>query len=336
MAVNYVAELSANHNQSIDRAIEIIREMSKAGATSIKLQTYKPETMTLNLRTGDFSVSESNPLWGGRSLFDLYAEAHTPWEWHAELFREVRSLGMIPFSSPFDAQAVDLLEELGCEIYKIASFEVVDTELISYAASTGKPLIISTGMASVEEIAQAVDAARSSGCSDITLLKTTSSYPADPRFSNLVTMPRLGELFGVKYGVSDHTMGIGVAVAAVTLGATVVEKHVTLSRGDGGVDSAFSMEPAEFGELVIQAERAREALGEIHFGPSPGDESSLAFRRTLYVSDFAKAGDEVTRANVRAIRPGGGLPVRFLKDVVGLRFTKDVQPGTPMSFDLLK
>jgi N-acetylneuraminate synthase len=336
MTVNYVAELSANHNQSLERALEIIERMGQAGASSIKLQTYTPETMTLNIGVGDFVVAKSNKLWGGRSLFDLYKEAHTPWAWHKDLFQATRDLGMTPFSSPFDRTAVDFLEDLGCEIYKIASFEIVDTELIQHAASTGKPLIISTGMASIAEISEALEAAQRGGATDVTLLKTTSSYPASPKFSNLTTMSKLHELFGVKVGVSDHTMGMGVAVAAVALGAVVVEKHVTLKRSDGGVDSSFSMEPQEFALMVVEAERAREAIGGVHFGPSEGDESSLAFRRSLYVSDYAKAGERVSRSNVRAVRPGGGLPIRFFKDVEGMKFSEDVSPGTPLGFNLLR
>jgi N-acetylneuraminate synthase len=334
--VQYVAEVSANHNHSLDRAIEIIERAAASGATAVKLQTYTPDTMTLPLNTGHFVVDERNPLWGGRSLYDLYEDAMTPWEWHEELFTRTRDLGLVPFSSPFDQTAVDFLEGLDCAIYKIASFELVDVDLIRYAASTGKPLIISTGMGSLSEIADAVDAARNSGCQDLTLLKTTSAYPASPAHSNLKTMVNLRETFDVKVGISDHTMGIGASVAAVTLGATVVEKHLTLRRQDGGVDSEFSMEPEEFGQLVREAEVARQAVGSIRFGPSKGDEASLAFRRSLYVSTDVRAGDRVSSSNVRAVRPGFGLPIKFRKDVESMTFSKDSPAGTPLSFDIIK
>jgi N-acetylneuraminate synthase len=334
--VLYVAELSANHNQSLDRAIEIVEAVALAGASAVKLQTYTPETMTLQIRTPDFIVSENNELWGGKSLFDLYGEAMTPWEWHKPLFERIRELGMIPFSSPFDRTAVDFLEELSCPIYKIASFELVDVDLISYAASTGKPLIISTGMGTLQEIADGIDAARKGGCEDITVLKTTSSYPASPEHSNLMTMVEMAKIFDVNVGISDHTLGIGASVAAVTLGASVVEKHVTIRRSDGGVDSQFSMEPEEFGHLVRESEVARQSVGRIHFGPSVGDESSLAFRRSLYVSQDVRAGDLVSRSNVRAVRPGFGLPINRLSDAMGMVFSRDFSAGTPLSFDILK
>ena len=334
--LNYVAELSANHNNSFERALKIIEAVAEAGATSVKFQTYTAETMTLELKRDEFLVPSSNALWGGRSLYELYEEAHTPWSWHKDLFQACRQLGLTPFSSPFDKSAVDLLEDLDCEIYKIASFEIVDTELISYVASTGKPLIMSTGMATVREIAIAYEAAIAAGANDITLLKTTSAYPASPLNSNLLTMPKLGELFGTKFGVSDHTLGIGVSVAAAALGASVIEKHVTLRREDGGVDDSFSMEPAEFGQLIVESERAKAAMGEIHFGPTDGDRESLQFRRSLYVACDVVEGEKVSPDNVRAIRPGLGLPIQQLASVLGMHFTKNVKKGTPMSFDLLR
>jgi pseudaminic acid synthase len=334
--VLFVAELSANHNHSLDRALEIVSQMSKAGASAIKLQTYTPDTMTLPTDAPGFVVPDTNELWGGRRLFDLYAEAMTPWEWHKPLFDRSRELGMIPFSSPFDRSAVDFLEDLDCQIYKIASFELVDLELISYAASTGKPLIISTGMGTIQEIADAVDSARDAGCQDLTLLKTTSSYPASPEHSNLLTMVELEKIFDVKVGISDHTMGIGASVAAVTLGASVVEKHVTLKRSDGGVDSEFSMEPEEFGSLVQEANVARQALGVVRFGPSSGDQASLGFRRSLYVCKDVKMGEKVTRENVRAVRPGFGMQIKMFESVIGISFSEDVAVGTPLTFELLK
>ena len=332
--VLFVAEVSANHNQSLERAIEIVEKAAQAGATAVKLQTYTPDSMTLNISSGDFVVPAENRLWGGRSFYDLYQDAMTPWEWHKALFDRTIELGMVPFSSPFDESAVDFLESLDCPIYKIAAFELVDLELIKYAASTKKPMIISTGMGTLQEIADAVDTARLYGCTDLTLLKTTSSYPATPENSNLKTMVELQRIFEVKVGISDHTLGIGASVAAVALGATVVEKHLTLRRLDGGVDSGFSMEPLEFEALVRESEVARQAVGKIVFGPSSEDLPSLGFRRSLYVSKDVSAGDLLTRENVRAVRPGFGMPVKLLNEVIGLSFTHDTLAGTPLSFDL--
>jgi N-acetylneuraminate synthase len=334
--VLYVAELSANHNQSLDRALEILEKVARAGASAVKLQTYTPETMTLQLTSEGFVIDESNKLWGGKSLFDLYAQAMTPWEWHKPLFERTMELGMVPFSSPFDNSAVDFLESLNCQIYKIASFELVDLDLISYVASTGKPIIISTGMGSLQEIADAVDSARKGGCDDITLLKTTSAYPASPAHSNLMTMVEMANIFNVKVGISDHTPGIGASVAAVTLGASVVEKHVTISRSDGGLDSEFSMEPDEFEDLVREAEVARQSVGAVSFGPSSGDEASLAFRRSLYVSRDVSAGEKVSAMNLRAIRPGFGMPIKMRSSVIGMTYTSDLLAGTPLTFDNLK
>lgn len=334
--VFFVAELSANHNQSLSRAHEIVDAVALAGASAIKLQTYKPDTMTLNLNRPEFRVKDSHELWGGRSLYELYSEAMTPWEWHEELFDHAKKKGMVAFSSPFDFSAVDFLEEIGCEIYKIASFEIVDTDLIAYAASTGKPLIMSVGMASMREIATAVETAEGAGCTDLTLLKATSAYPADPRHSNLLTLRALKQAFGWPVGVSDHTPGIGVAVAAVTLGATVVEKHVTLSRADGGVDSAFSLEPSEFGQMVVESNRAKQALGEVRFGPSEGDADSLQFRRAYILTRDVKAGETLSRDNARALRPGGGLPVINFPLLEGLKFSADCIAGDPLSPEMFK
>jgi len=332
----YIAELSANHNNSIEIAKETIRTFAAMGASAIKLQTYTPSTMTLDIDRDEFKVPLTNKLWGGRKLFDLYGDAMTPWEWHGELFDAAKGAGILAFSTPFDHSAVDFLETLDCPIYKIASFEVVDVELIRYAAGTGKPMIISTGMASLSEIEAAVEAARSGGCKDLTLLKTTSAYPASPKDSNLRTMPILGELFDVKFGISDHTLGVGASLAAISLGASAVEKHVTLARSNGGVDSAFSMEPAEFELLTREAEALLDSLGEVKFGPSAGDRDSLAFRRTLYVSRPVKAGDKLSRENVRAIRPGFGAPVSQFTMLEGLEFSDDFEAGTPVSIKLFK
>lgn len=335
-SVFIVAELSANHQNSVEIAVETIRQFAKAGASAIKLQTYKPETMTLKLESEDFRVDLSNVLWGGRTLFDLYQEAMTPWEWHEELFFEAKKLGILAFSTPFDISAVDFLETLGCPIYKIASFEVVDLNLIQYAASTGKPLIISTGMATLAEIDQAVSVARKGGCKDLTLLKTTSAYPASPEHSNLKTMPVLGEIFGTKYGISDHTLGIGASLAAVALGASVVEKHVTLDSSSGGVDASFSMEPLEFATLVREAKNVQKSLGNVHFGPSEGDRPSLTFRRSLYLSRDVRAGERLTKENSKAVRPGHGLPIANYDLVLGLKFVNDFPLGTPISMEMFR
>ena len=335
-SVNYVAELSANHNNSLERAHVIIDAVADAGGSSIKLQTYKPETMTLKLDRPEFKVASDNSLWGGRNLFDLYSEAMTPWEWHAELFDHARNRGLTPFSSPFDSSAVDFLESLGCPIYKIASFEIVDTELVAHAAATGKPMIISTGMATLREIAVAVEAAEKGGCEDITLLKATSAYPADAAHANLSTMRALRDSFGWPVGISDHTPGIGVAVAAAALGATVIEKHVTLKRADGGVDSAFSLEPEEFGQLVIESTRAREAIGEISFGPSDGDKESLRFRRSFILTQDVLEGDLLTRENSKALRPGVGLPIAMFAMLEGLAFTSNYREGDPVKPEMFK
>lgn len=330
----YVAELSANHNNSLESAHKIIEQVAQQGGSGLKLQTYTPATMTLNLSSGAFSVPRENKLWGGRSLYDLYEEAMTPWEWHAELFEHSRQLGMIPFSTPFDSSAVEFLESIDCPIYKIASFEIVDLDLIRLCASTGKPLIISTGMASLEEIARAVDAARASGCSDLTLLKTTSAYPASPANSNLNTMSALAGIFDCKVGISDHTLGIGAAVAAVTLGASVVEKHVTLNRSAGGVDSAFSMEPEEFGLLVRESEVARQAVGRVFFGPNAEDEASLGFRRSMYLTRNVEKGEKLTRDNAKALRPGFGLPIYLFPLFEGMEFNSAYKLGDAVSQEM--
>ena len=277
-----IAEMSGNHNQSLGRALEIVDAAAAAGAHALKLQTYTADTMTLDIRDGDFLIDDPKSLWNGRNLYDLYEEAHTPWEWHKPLFERARKLGMVPLSTPFDDTAVDLLESLDCACYKIASFECTDLPLIRRVARTGRPMIISTGMASVAEIGETVGAAREAGCNDIVLLKCTSTYPATPDKTNILTIPNLRQTFGCEVGLSDHTMGVGVAVAAVALGATVIEKHFTLARADGGVDSAFSLEPAELNALVVETERAWQSLGRVSYGTSSAQEAkSLAYRRSL-------------------------------------------------------
>jgi pseudaminic acid synthase len=330
-----IAELSGNHNRSLERALALVDAAAEAGASAVKLQTYTPDTMTLDLATGEFFVSEEGSLWKGRSLYDLYGEAHTPWEWHAPIMERARQLGMVCFSSAFDATSIDFLESLGVPCYKIASQENTDLPLIRKAAATGKPLIISTGMATLAELDETVRTARSAGCRELVLLKCTSNYPADPRDSNLRTIPHMRELFGALVGLSDHTLGIGAAVASIALGAAVIEKHLTLSRAEGGVDAAFSLEPAEFKSLVEESNRVWQALGGIHYGHTAAEEKSLKYRRSLYVVRDVAAGEAFTSDNVRAIRPGLGLPPKYLNLVLGRVCTKDVTRGTPLHWDLL-
>ncbi len=330
-----IAEMSGNHNGSLDRALEIVEAAAKAGAHGLKLQTYTPDTMTIDLDGEDFRISDPDSLWAGNSLYELYAKAFTPWEWHEAILDRARSLGLIPFSTPFDDTAVDFLESLDVPCYKIASFENTDLALIRKAAASGKPLIISTGMATVAELDETVRAARQAGCKELVLLKCTSTYPATPENTNINTIPHLRQLFGCEVGLSDHTMGVGVAVASVALGATVIEKHFTLRRADGGVDSAFSMEPAEMGQLVTEAERAWLALGDVAYGPLEVEKASTQFRRSLYVVQDLKAGEVLTPKNVRAIRPGWGLPTKHLEDVLGRPVKRDLKRGTALRWNML-
>lgn len=330
-----IAEMSGNHNQSLERALEIVDAAAAAGAHALKLQTYTADTMTLDVDEGEFHISDPQSLWKGTSLYKLYQEAHTPWEWHKPIFDRCRERGIICFSTPFDDTAVDLLEDLDSPCYKIASFENTDIPLIRRVAATGKPMIISTGMASVAELDETVRAAREAGCKDLILLKCTSTYPATPENTNILTIPHLRQLFGCEAGLSDHTMGVGVSLAAVALGATVIEKHFTLRRADGGVDSTFSLEPEELRQLVIETERAWQALGTVSYGPTEKELKSLVFRRSLYVVQDMKAGDEFTPANLRAIRPGLGLPTKNYDIFIGKRIARDANKGTPLSWDLL-
>jgi len=330
-----IAEMSGNHNQSLERALEIVEAAAKSGAHALKIQTYTPDTMTLDLDEREFHISDPNSLWAGTSLYKLYGQAYTPWEWHKPIFDRARELGIIAFSTPFDDTAVDFLEGLNVPCYKIASFENTDLPLIRRVAATGKPLIISTGMATVAELDETVRAAREAGCKNLILLKCTSTYPATPENTNILTIPHLREMFGCEVGLSDHTMGIGVSVASVALGATVIEKHFTLNRADGGVDSTFSMEPAEMAQLVVETERAWQALGQVSYGPTEKEKKSLVFRRSLYVVKDMKAGEVLTQENLRAIRPGYGLPPKYLPVLVGRRLVKDVKMGTAMSWALI-
>ena len=330
-----IAEMSGNHNQSLERALEIVDAVARTGAHAIKLQTYTADTMTLDLKEREFFISDDKSPWKGQSLYDLYKIAHTPWDWHKPIFDHAKKLGLICFSTPFDETSVDFLEKLGSPAYKIASFENTDIPLIQRVASTGKPLIISTGMATLEELDESVDAARKAGCKDLTLLKCTSTYPASPENSNLLTIPYLRERYGCEVGLSDHTLGIGVAVASIALGATVIEKHFTLKRADGGVDSAFSMEPAEMKELVEETERAWQSLGKVLVGPTEAEKSSIIFRRSLYIVKDLKAGDILTKENVRAIRPGLGLPPKHLNQVLGKKIKNGVKMGTALAWSMI-
>ncbi|CAI8768609.1 Pseudaminic acid synthase [Pseudomonas sp. IT-P2] len=331
-----IAEMSGNHNQSLDVALQIVEAAAKAGAHALKLQTYTAETMTLDLAEGEFFIKDPNSLWAGTSLYDLYEKAHTPWEWHVPIFARAKELGMLAFSTPFDDSAVDFLESLDVPAYKIASFENTDLPLIRRVAATGKPLIISTGMASLAELDETVRAAREAGCKDLVLLKCTSTYPATPTNSNLRTIPHLRELFGCEVGLSDHSMGVGVSVAAVALGATVVEKHFTLDRAAGGVDASFSLEPAELASLVVETERAWQAMGQVHYGVTEAEQKSLVYRRSLYVTADMAAGEPFTAANVRAIRPGLGLPPKHTDAVLGRRARQPIKRGTPLDWSLVE
>jgi N-acetylneuraminate synthase len=330
-----IAEMSGNHNHSLDRALAIVDAAAEAGVQALKLQTYTAETMTINKDDGEFFIDDPNNPWQGTSLYKLYRKAYTPWEWHQPIFARCRQWGIIGFSTPFDETAVDFLEKLAVPCYKIASFENTDLPLIRKVAATGKPLFLSTGMATLAELDEAVRAAREAGCKDLVLLKCTSTYPADPKNSNLLTIPHLRALFDCQVGLSDHSFGLGVATASVALGATVIEKHLTLSRSAGGVDAAFSMEPAEMGNLVIETERAWQALGEISYGPSEAEKPSLKHRRSLYIIKDLKAGDVLSSENLRVIRPGLGLPPKYYSMIIGKKVKKDVKRGTPVDWDLL-
>ena len=328
-----IAEMSGNHNQSLERALAIVEAAAATGAHALKLQTYTADTMTLPVSTGEFYIDDDRNLWKGHSLHQLYEIAHTPWEWHEALFRAGEERGLTVFSTPFDETAVDFLEELGCPFYKIASFENNHLPLLRKVGATGKPVIVSTGMATLAELDECVRTLRESGSGELVLLKCTSTYPATPENSNLRTIPHLRDLFDCEVGLSDHTLGIGAAVAAVALGATVIEKHFTLSRTEGGVDAAFSLEPNEMKVLVEETGRAADALGGIQYGPTEAEQSSLAFRRSCYIAQDLQAGDLLTPDNLRIIRPGHGLPPRHYDQLLGMRVNRELPMGTAMRWE---
>ena len=331
-----IAEMSGNHNQSLERALEIVDAAAGAGVDALKIQTYTADTMTIDKSDGEFFISDPKSLWEGESLYSLYQKAYTPWEWHEAIFDRCKEKGIIGFSTPFDFSAVDFLEKLDCPIYKIASFENIDLPLIKRVAQTGKPMIVSTGMANVAEIQELVDIARENGCEDLTLLKCTSSYPASPKGSNLLTIPHMKELFKCNVGVSDHTLGIGVAVASMALGARVVEKHFTLSRSDGGVDSAFSLEPTEMAQLVRECNTAVQALGHVSYQMQEQERKSLVYRRSLYVVKDMQAGDVLTSENMRSIRPGLGIAPKYYEILIGKKVKRNICRGTAVGWDIVE
>src|SRR6476620_10909609 len=331
-----IAEMSGNHNGELDRALAIVDAVAETGAQALKIQTYTPDTITIDVDTPAFRITGEHGLWGGRNLYQLYQEAHTPWEWHKPIFDRAREKGLLPFSSPFDPTAIEFLEDLGAAVYKTASAEIVDLPLIREIAGTGKPIIMSTGMATLREIDAAVNAARDGGCSERVLLACTASYPADPQDAHLANIALFQQAFGVPVGLSDHTRGIGVSVAAVALGAVAIEKHVTLDRADGGVDSEFSLNPDELALLTREAEAARLAsISPAKVGPTESEQEVLRLRRSLYVVEDVRAGDKVTRENVRSIRPSGGLATDQIDLALGRTFSQDVARGTALTWDLI-
>jgi len=330
-----IAEMSGNHNQSLDRALEIVEFAAKSGAHAVKLQTYTADTLTLDISEGEFIIKDKDSLWEGESLYELYKKAYTPWEWHEPILKRADELGMQCFSTPFDETAVEFLEDLDMPAYKIASFENTHQPLIKKVVKTGKPIIISTGMASISELDEMVCTIRNEGCEQFVLLKCTSTYPATPENSNVLTIPHMKELFDCEVGLSDHTMGVGAAVAAVSHGATVIEKHFTLCRADGGVDSAFSLEPEEMKTLVIETERAWQSIGKVTYGPSEAEKSSLNFRRSLYIAEDMKKGDMLNEKNLRIVRPGLGLEPKYYDIILGKKVNRDLKKGTAVKWDII-
>ncbi len=331
-----IAEMSGNHNKSLERALAIVKAAAEAGANAIKLQTYTADTITFNGVTEEFFIRDENSLWKGQNLYDLYKQAYTPWEWHEPIFDYAQKLGLLAFSSPFDPSAVDFLETLNVPLYKIASFENTDHILLRKVAKTGKPVIMSTGVATIADIQESVEVLHEAGCKELILLKCTSTYPASPGNTNIVTIPHMRQLYNCPIGLSDHTMGIGVSIAAVAFGACVIEKHLTLNRADGGIDSAFSLEPAELKSLVIEAERSFLSLGRVNYELSEKEKKSLQFKRSLYFVKDMKAGEIVRDEHIRSIRPGIGLHTRHYGEILGKVVKGNVNAGTPTSFDLFE
>lgn len=330
-----IAEMSGNHNQSLGRAMELVEAAANSGVHALKLQTASPDGLTLDVDSPEFLIDDPASPWHGRNLYQLYKEAVTPWEWHKPIFDRCNELGLTVFSSPFELSAIDLLEELDSPCYKIASFELVDLPLVRKAAATGKPLIMSTGMATVSDIHDAVQAAKGEGNDNIILLKCTSSYPATAADANIATIPHLREMFGFQVGLSDHTLGIGVPCAAAALGATVIEKHYTLRREDGGVDSTFSLEPQEFADLVKECERAWASVGKVVYGGAAVEQKSLKFRRSLYIAEAMKEGEVLTERNLRIVRPGYGLAPKHIDVLLGRRVNQDLKAGTAMKWEYI-
>ena len=331
-----VAEMSGNHNQSLDRALKIVEAAAESGVHMLKLQTYTADTLTINSKNSDFFIADSKSLWKGKSLHDLYKEAHTPWEWQEKIIKKSNELGMLCFSTPFDETAVDFLEKLNVPAYKIASFENVHLPLIRKVAQTGKPVIISTGLATKTEIEEAVQALKIGGCSQFALLKCTSAYPASPENSNILTIPELRKNFDCEVGLSDHTIGIGVALAAISHGATVIEKHFTLDRNDGGVDSSFSIEPKEMKILVDESVKAWQSLGKISYGPTESEKDGIKFRRSIYVVEDVNAGEKLTKKNLRIIRPGKGLSPKFYEKLLDREVNQKIKRGTALQWKMVK
>jgi pseudaminic acid synthase len=327
-----IAEMSGNHNQSLDRALALVDAAAEAGAHALKLQTYTADTITMK---GAYTINDPKSLWNGKELHDLYKEAYTPWEWHKAIFDRAKEKGMIAFSSPFDETAVDFLETLNVPLYKIASFENTHHPLLIKVAKTGKPVIMSTGVSSAEDIEESIKVLKNAGCKNLILLKCTSTYPATPKNTNLNTIPHMQKLYNCMIGLSDHTMGIGASIAAVALGARVIEKHFTLRRADGGVDSTFSIEPEELKNLVIETERAFLALGNLQIGIQEVEEKSMFFKRSIYVSEDITEGELFSEKNLKIIRPGNGLHTRYYFDILGKKATKNYKKGSPLTDDAL-
>jgi len=330
-----IAEMSGNHNQSLERALKIVDAAVEARADAIKLQTASPDGLTLDVDSPDFQITDKNSLWYGKNLYQLYKEAVTPWEWHQPIFEHCRRRGIIAFTSPFELTAVDFLESLNVPCYKIASFELIDTQLVRRVAQTGKPMIMSTGIATLSEIETAINTARAEGNDQIILLKCTSTYPARPINTNLLTIPHMRSAFGTQVGLSDHTMGVGVPCAAVAMGATVIEKHFTLARADGGVDAAFSLEPHELKLLVEETERAWQSVGKVLYGGSDDEKASIKYRRSIYISRDVKEGEQLNAENIKIVRPGFGIAPKYYDLVIGRRVNKNLPKGTAMSWELI-